>query len=883
MNDLIAAIEAGEGDRAVGLMSSLTEVERRALAPAAVRSHAAAHSACQSELGRDSWHRHDASVLALFGTATLAQVRSCPFESSDDRIADVLIARRPTWLQEWCDGVATRRWGIVRRIVRAGACERRRSEAYALGLMSLGSLVYDADPRDVFAEQPELLEEELWDIFRYEGVSDISLAAVDKYTSSERRWSVVLAELAAQGKISRERLLDSSLDALERDFLEFRAGWFSRFHESLAPTPEERAARVERYVRLLASRVPPTVSFAVDALAGVAKTAVALPPETLAALAPAFRAKAKRTALAALALAERLLDREPTPARHAPIFANALEHPTREVQAAALLILERFADRNDPELAETLVAAAPSVAPTLRARVAALVPDVPRPQPTHDERASNALPRLHDTMSTPPVRVAIEPIASLDELIETYGVVLETDADSGDYERVLAGVSRLCADRPHDFDRITGPLRKRVAKLLDNKAVRDLAFPRRLFAMLAHAWLRGELLTIALKEHRKGERFVAERVGEVAARAARRYAAPVLAAPTDASGTIDPEVFVRRFLEAGGSGARYDTIAALLRLRADGRTDALLAIRHLVGEHGDVVRYALGDDDVTVGADVALWIAASRSRYPFCADPIVDAVHPNVGPDATRPAVVDVVWSTREWTVPNAGAEPKTYYHRWPNVTATPVPAAPAPCDMPTVAIHERFTGTYEDPTPAATIRWLGATWPANRDGWFAAGCMALGANLNWHEAQWGNRAYLEPLSEPGVTIGKAGRRLTAFGLLAKNPAEGVLAVDGIVAGIADGRLDATGLDDVFDCVVSWIPYTTLKRAIPRIAAVAKASSGHAWFIAEAIERVLTRRAPENTAPVRALRDIREDVLAENARSPIERGGSPAEHQRQTR
>jgi len=885
VTDLEAAIEAGDAERALGLMSTLTESERRALAPIVARAHEGAHRACQSDNDRHKWLRHAVSVLALFGTATLSQVRSCPFESSDDRIADVLIARRPTWLQEWCDGVATRRWGIVRRIVRAGACQRRRSEAYALGLMLHVSRLQKADPRHVLAEQPELLEEEIWDFFRYEGVSDISLAAMDKYTSTDRRWSVVLAELAAQGKIPRERLLDASLDALERDFLEFRAGWFSRFHELLAPTPEERATRLERYVRLLASRVGPTVSFAIDALVSVAKMGGALPHESIAALTPAYRAKAKRTALAALALGERLLEHETMPSWHAPRFANALEHPAREVQVAALRIIERFGDRNDPTLIEKLAAATATVVPTLLPRIDALMPGAMRRNPRHDELAIGVQPRARASVPLRRAPVAVVPIASLDELVETYGIVLETDADPHDYERVLAGVSLLCAERPHDFERITGPLRKRVAKLLGDNAPWDLALPRHLFAMLANAWLRGELLPVTLKEHRKCERFLAARVHEVAARVAQNLAAPVLAAPTHASGTIDPAAFAQRFLEVGGDAAHHDAIAALLRLSADGRADALRVVRRLEGETAHALRYALGDDTVTIGADAALWIAASRSRYPSTADPIVEATHPNLGPDATRPATIDVAWPLHEWTAPPIfGAEPKTYRYHSPVVTAHPASAAPAPFDMPTVAVYENAKGAYLDArTTAATLRWLGTVWPANRDGWFAAGCMALGANLDWSEARWWNRAYLEPLSDPDVALRKGARTLTAFALLAKDAAEGVLAVDGVIAGISDSRLDVAGLDDIFDCVISWIPYTKLKRAVPRIATVAKASPIHARLIADAIERVLKERAPENTAPVRALRDIREEILAEDARSQRERGGSPAENQPQAR
>ena len=75
-----------------------------------------------------------------------------------------------------------------------------------------------------------------------------------------------MRELATRGEIDRNRLLDASLEALARDFSQYRAGWFSRFHEYMEPNFEERAARTEHYLGLLASPIPPTVAFAVKAL-----------------------------------------------------------------------------------------------------------------------------------------------------------------------------------------------------------------------------------------------------------------------------------------------------------------------------------------------------------------------------------------------------------------------------------------------------------------------------------------------------------------------------------------------------------------------------------------------------------------------------------------
>src|SRR5262249_43927225 len=132
------------------------------------------------------------------------------------------------------------------------------------------------------------------------------LAARDKYAHKpEGTWLHTLVALACEGKLARDRLLDASLDALGRDFAQFRAGWFSRFHEALEPTHEERASRAERYLHLLGSRIPPTISFALKALAILDK-AGQLPPQTVVeAVSPALAARQKGTVLAGLKLLDR--------------------------------------------------------------------------------------------------------------------------------------------------------------------------------------------------------------------------------------------------------------------------------------------------------------------------------------------------------------------------------------------------------------------------------------------------------------------------------------------------------------------------------------------------------------------------------------------------
>ena len=61
--------------------------------------------------------------------------------------------------------------------------------------------------------------------------------------------------MAADGAIDRSRVLTATLDAPQRNFAAFRAGWFSRLHEALKPARNERAELCERYLDLLSSRL----------------------------------------------------------------------------------------------------------------------------------------------------------------------------------------------------------------------------------------------------------------------------------------------------------------------------------------------------------------------------------------------------------------------------------------------------------------------------------------------------------------------------------------------------------------------------------------------------------------------------------------------------
>ncbi len=216
---------------------------------------------------------------------------------------------------------------------------------------------------------PGLLDE-VWRLFEIEGGGELSLAAYDKYTRpDDATWKAALVQLAREGKLSRDRLLDASLDALARDFAQFRAGWFSRFHEALEPTRDERAARAARYLALLASKISPTVAFALNALKLLDKAGRLPPAAVVENISPALGARQKGTVREALRLLDRAAHAEPArKSAIARLAAEALLHEAADVQAAALDLIERHGETSDATLAELVHAQAGTVAASQRQR-----------------------------------------------------------------------------------------------------------------------------------------------------------------------------------------------------------------------------------------------------------------------------------------------------------------------------------------------------------------------------------------------------------------------------------------------------------------------------------------------------------------------------------
>ena len=252
---LQALLDAGDTVGCVRFFSDASDSERQALAKVA--------EAWIQKVSKETIQQPAPGyfeVNPLLSAAGAAVLATCPLSTvkkygwrvipRDDEYFRILADRRPKWLDDYAESLLDSDhppWLVVRKMMKAGLCRKPSHDNYILGMVhhsgGVGARV--PIPRNAgdtrrargaslshLDAEPDLLDD-LWRLFEIEGGGEYSLATHDKYTRDDNRWDRAFVELSRRGTFPRERLLDASLDALERGFGQFRVGWFSAFHELL--------------------------------------------------------------------------------------------------------------------------------------------------------------------------------------------------------------------------------------------------------------------------------------------------------------------------------------------------------------------------------------------------------------------------------------------------------------------------------------------------------------------------------------------------------------------------------------------------------------------------------------------------------------------------
>ena len=871
--------------------------------------------------------RYRAARAAVLATASFSQWKSVRGHGlpSNELTLRILRDRRPPWLDELvelvceADDERNPRWPLIRALVREGLCSPPRSGRYIDRMLNtLGSEAWRSNGglKAVLLDDPGLLEHEIWRIFETEpGPRGVQLITAGmQNVKPGATWEVALAELAKDGRISRERLLDATLDGLSRDLHDLRARWFAVIHDRLEPTAEELASRGARYLEYLGSRNPSTVAFALKLLKDLLKAGQVDPGALVDRLAPALHSRTKGTVKQALTLLDLVARRDGASAlksRAVAVAAEGLVHEAADVQAAILDLIERHGDPKDRALRDLLETRLEGIAASLRDRLETWlgVWAETKEEPGEDElvdlaRRAGALDtRLAGLAGVPEALAAVrgersdlpaltfdgteiprlaparrlEPIEDLETLIELCSRLVESLEPAEDLDRCADAISRLCDRRPADFEKRTAPLAARIRQTL---GVREgmPAYAVHPFGIVIWSWLTRDDPYATSRQPDLVD-FMSAWVRALARRVARGQAAPLLAAPTHAGGWIDPRCLVERFRRRCRlpiADEPEDLILAILRLAPDHRVTALANARDLRDEQGAAIRYALGSAGETIGPSAPLWVAAARARSPWADDPAIEARHPGLGPDAGQAAVyrIDVKVLIKRWT-----NQAQLLLGREP---AAPEAEKVKP-ELPTVAYHSaRWLSSGHWPSPASL-------WPSALESFFAVGAQQV-VGLSETSSDWqGFRGFLLPLLDPDVPLRPMARLLLAVGLNAKLPEIAGLATDVLIAAIDDERIDEQTLGDSLRIgwqlrIETWA-YRPINDPLldtpPSVGIVkptrwakvlgdaSRSSSLHARVIARAVESLLTDEASgcRTTASLIPLLELVREASVETGRA----------------
>lgn len=681
----------------------------------------------------------------------------------------------------------------VQALIVAGLIERPQGERYALGLMVLpfrGGLrpLWDADPG---------LRDALLCILAFEGNREVSLAATDKYVAKAFAWSTQLCRLCDEGIYDRGVLLDHALSALECDWPQFRAGWHSRFHAELAPDKALLAARAGRYLGLCHSRIPPTVTLALAVLKQLEAERVVADDDLFAALLPVMHAQAKAQVMAALKLVDARVKRTPALASRASgLIVGALAHDAADVQGA---VLQRLAAWGvDAALVEQLA--------LYEGRLAAV--HVPALQALRGHAAAQApgqapLPAV--CASTHPVRGAgaLDPLdaarqlrwpGDIDGQVAIVARALEDDCDTDAVE--MASVALVCT-APFDAEqrKRLGPVVKRAGKVRSPVA-QELG--RLLLSLVA-----GEPLDYVGPAGTGADTaaLLRDRTDAWIGWGLQGSGLPPLSAATHRDGWISPQLLVDRLkqhLQAGLQSPPDEQLRTLLRLSCSQPGQALESARLLPdAPFARALRYALGDEVPPLREHLPLFVAAAAARGGQ-ADALLQAMLQDAGAGG-------ILGAPLEWRVMSRSSEVdgRVYHHHHLIIEcAARAPAADAGLlplvrrrrafdgERPWYYAHDHAFGGHEP----CMVLCSAALLPNCLEEHLADGAAAIGNNLDWWEAQWRNKVYLQRLLDAGTPFGPAATLLLALGLGAKEPGEHALAVDALVAALGEGRLEVGAL-----------------------------------------------------------------------------------------
>ena len=454
----------------------------------------------------------------------------------------------------------------------------------------------------------------------------------------------------------------------------------------------------------------------------------------------------------------------------------------------------------------------------------------------------------------------IKPIENVDELLDSVAHALEVAVSPIEFNRILDGISRLCDQKSDNFEGRIEILLCRVenADPLINDVVKS--------------WLTKEMLSDSEPGifQSYGMNPMKDRLDEISKRWAKGKTAPLLSAPTHEWGWIDISVLIDRifyYQQNNIEFPKYDFIQAILKISPGENEGAYEQCKKMDGLPGKILRWYLNGDKSSIEkSEIPFWIAAGRAKFPR--NSLEDLLDPELcdwGPDCLKPA--EYPWKTEIEKNYNKWSNSSSYIRRF-HLTTEPNLYKIIPKDFldfdPGTAHSNIFSMLYQFnkketcifdwimyPTLALHNKlsyWNGARmfflmfsmiWKHNTDPYFAAGIEKLVERIeNTSSISDPNYIFLEPLLETDRPISELGYVILIIGLAGKDTDTKGYAIDALVEGIQDGRIDP----DEFSQVLAKLgkdDWIRLNRIWKIFLEISKLSPLHSLIIAEIIEKWL--------------------------------------------
>lgn len=655
-------------------------------------------------------------------------------------------------------------------------------------------------------------------------------------------WSQALVSLCQSGHLNRSELLKASVEGLHRDLPALQLCATVDFHNSLQPVAAERAELLQSYLDLMASRQSKVAGAAVKWCLSVESLD---PRAFLRAAEPTLGLPTKTVAMTVLKAARKLAGQDPALKDAAVELATSgLSHSHREVSEQARAWLKELGKEDG-----------------------SAVPAPANPEPLPPELSlegiescwvalmdleGDDLPRPLDyVLWEVPFRTSsLEPIACLDELIDSVAAAVEECRSGDEVERLLDGLSRFGGQRPRDFELRTEALRKRVESMVDSETVKGLVsgwggMSREIKGLLL-SWLSGRQVLVPHHNFAQSSPlypFIAGRLRELSARVVTGDCGPLLSAPTCRGGWVEPSALVDRLASCSSLEThRFDLLAALLRLSPHGREAALQRTREFSHEEGRALAWALGGEGPRRGdLRSELWLAAGRSRYPR------EALTAELGFE--EPAR-QLSWSVPEGKPPRWGGSQaptaSTLRGLVSSVKGLFTRVRPGPELDPTGCCYGVMRQAWNEPDNHGvwSLHWRALVWPGNLDSYWRQAALCLGER--WDSDGSGlapNHIFLEPLFEPDRPWDDLARVVIWMALLSKASEIRGAAVDLLIEGIGDGRGHPEPLGQTLcQLAPAGLKTNRLASALAQIAGVGEL---HRWTVAQ----ILSRLFREQTLP----------------------------------